>query len=97
NLFIAYGLTSLALKYVAVPFFSGRLVSYTVWSLTASTVARQIAAEKIRNRSFFSVYFIISQVFTLFVIWLFARVDWKVLFDERKVKLRKRNNLNEAK
>jgi hypothetical protein len=37
-LFIAYGLTSLPIAFLLIPFFVGRLVSYTFWVRTASTV-----------------------------------------------------------
>ena len=38
-LFIAYGLTSLPIAFVALPFFVGRLVSYGFWLKTASTIS----------------------------------------------------------
>ena len=37
-LFIAYGLTTLRLAFVAFPFFVGRLASYSFWVTTASAV-----------------------------------------------------------
>lgn len=87
HLFIAYGLTGLPLGPVAIPFLFGRLVSYTFWAFTASQVARVMAYRAIEGGSFFSYYFILTQLFTILTIYLFARIDWKRLFTERKIKL----------
>jgi hypothetical protein len=38
-LFIAYGLTLMDLKWIVVPFFLGRVASYSLWSFTGSAVA----------------------------------------------------------
>jgi hypothetical protein len=89
QLFIAYGLTALRLGLVALPFLLGRLVSYTFWGLTASSVARRMAYESIRSGSFFGYYFLATQVFTIATIYLFTRVDWLELLDQRKLGFRK--------
>ena len=41
-LFIAYGLTSLPIALLALPFFVGRFVSYGFWLKTASTVGDRL-------------------------------------------------------
>jgi hypothetical protein len=87
HLFIAYGLTGLPLGPVAIPFLFGRLVSYTFWAFTASQVARLLAYRALEGGSFFSYYFILTQLFTILTIYLFARIDWKRLFTEKKIKL----------
>ncbi len=87
QLFIAYGLTNLPLKSIALPFFLGRLTSYSILSLTASEVARKLAFQSILAGSFFGFYFIVSQIVTIFMIYLFSRIDWHALFTEKKLRL----------
>ena len=89
NLFIAYGLTGLDLRVVAIPFLIGRLCSYSFWAATSRGVAQRLALENGVLRPYFSYYFIASQVFTLFTIYLFTRVDWRALLDEKRLRLRK--------
>ena len=85
-LFIAYGLTTMELKLIAIPFFIGRSVSYSFWTLTASSVARKIALDNSDALSYLSVYFVASQIFLLCAVYLFTRVDWRLLLAERKVR-----------
>lgn len=85
-LFIAYGLTALKLKLIAVPFFIGRSVSYSLWAFTASAVARRIELESTEALSYLSVYFVLSQLLLLSVVYAFTRIDWRVLFSERKLR-----------
>jgi membrane protein YqaA with SNARE-associated domain len=83
-LFIAYGLTAMNLKLIAVPFFLGRSVSYSFWRVASSAVARKIAMESEDTLPYLSVYFVISQVTFLALIYVFARIDWKRLLTEHK-------------
>ena len=83
-LFIAYGLTTMRLRSLSIPFFLGRSVSYTFWGLTASAVARRITLESTDALSYLSVYFVASQLVLLALIYAFTRVDWRVLLTERK-------------
>jgi membrane protein DedA with SNARE-associated domain len=83
-LFIAYGLTTMKLRSLAIPFFLGRSVSYSFWGLTASAVARRITLESTDALSYLSVYFVASQLVLLALIYIFTRVDWRSLLTERK-------------
>jgi hypothetical protein len=83
-LFIAYGLTAMDLKLIAIPFFLGRSVSYSFWRIASAAVARKIAMESEDTLPYLSAYFIVSQVALLFLVYLFTRVDWRNLFAERK-------------
>jgi hypothetical protein len=85
QLFIAYGLTSLKVRYVAWPFFLGRLCSYTLWALMASEVAKRLASESLKSISYFSYYFVVSQALIFLVIYLFMKLDWKKLLEEKKL------------
>ena len=85
-LFIAYGLTAMELKLIAIPFFVGRSVSYTFWAITASTVARRFSFEFMEGLSYLSVYFVVSQFLLLAIVYAFTRIDWRALFNEKKLK-----------
>lgn len=83
-LFIAYGLTTMELKLVAFPFFLGRSISYAFWGLTSSALAHRVSMEPKGAIPYLSVYFIASQCLLLYLVYLFTRVDWRVLFVQRK-------------
>ncbi|HEY6946238.1 MAG TPA: hypothetical protein VI431_13955 [Candidatus Acidoferrum sp.] len=85
-LFIAYGLTAMELKLITIPFFIGRWVSYSFWTLTASSIARRITLENTEALSYFSVYFVTTQVLLLALVYVFTRIDWKHLVGKRKLK-----------
>jgi|SRR5579871_950599 len=83
-LFIAYGLTTLELRLLALPFFLGRLIGYNFWAHLGSVAARKLALEV--PHSYMSLYFILVQVTCLIVIYLFTRIDWRVLLREHKLR-----------
>ena len=84
-LFIAYGLTAMDLTLIAVPFFIGRTVSYSFWGFTSSAVARMISVEHTDILPYLSVYFVISQLALLLLIWVFTKIDWPMLFERHKL------------
>jgi hypothetical protein len=90
HLFIAYGLTALKLTLIAIPFLLGRLVSYAFFAFTASTVAQLLNYESVTSRSFFSYYFIASQLFGLLVIYVFTKIDWRRVFAEKRLRWRRK-------
>lgn len=79
-LFIAYGLTSLPIAFLALPFFVGRFVSYSFWLKTASTVGDRLDLDWFESAHFFVGYFLISQLLLVPVIYVFTRVDWHAAF-----------------
>jgi membrane protein YqaA with SNARE-associated domain len=83
-LFIAYGLTTMELKLITIPFFIGRSVSYSFWTFTASRVARRITLENTEALTYLSAYFIASQVLLLWMVYAFTRIDWRFLVTEKK-------------
>lgn len=85
-LFIAYGLTPMELKLIALPFFLGRSVSYTFWGLTSSAVSRQVSLRSSEALSYMTAYFVSSQILLLLIVYAFTRIDWRVLLSERKLK-----------
>jgi len=85
--FISYGLTTMDLRLIAIPFFLGRWVSYGFWGFTSAAVARRISLESTDALSYLSWYFIASQTLILCLIYLFTRIDWQTLFAKKKLRL----------
>lgn len=85
-LFIAYGLTSLPILLLALPFFVGRFVSYAFWATTASTVGDWLDWDWFESAPYFAAYFLLSQLLLIPVIYGFTRLDWQTLFKEKRVK-----------
>ena len=85
-LFIAYGLTGSSLALIALPFFIGRCVSYSFWGFTSSAFLRRLLPEATNAIPYVSLYFVVSQVALLYLVYIFTKIDWRVLFDERKLK-----------
>ncbi len=83
-LFIAYGLTAMELRLITIPFFIGRWVSYSFWTLTASRIARRFTLEDTGTLSYLSAYFVASQVLLLSLVYAFTRVDWRWLVTQKK-------------
>jgi hypothetical protein len=91
HLFIAYGLTTLKLELIAIPFLLGRVVSYAFWAFTASSVALLLNYESATSKSFFSYYFVASQLFGLLTVYVFTRIDWQRVFTEKRLRWRRRS------
>jgi membrane protein YqaA with SNARE-associated domain len=85
-LFIAYGLTSLPIAFLALPFFIGRFISYAFWTRTASTVGDWLDWDWFESAPYFTAYFLLSQLLLVPAIYGFTRIDWQALFTERRVK-----------
>lgn len=83
-LFLAYGLTTLPLLRLAAPFFIGRFVSYSLWTMSAAAVSRKLELEETEALTYFSVYFVLTQLALLAVVYAFTRLDWVLLFRTRK-------------
>jgi membrane protein DedA with SNARE-associated domain len=90
-LFIAYGLTAMSLARIAVPFFLGRSVSYFVLGTTSRYVGQWLSLESENTFSYLGVYFVTTQILLIFATYLFARIDWRALFEERKLRLTRRD------
>ena len=85
-LFIAYGLTSLPLWLVAVPFFIGRCVSYSLFVFTAEEVSQHLALDGSEPKTYLGIYFVTSQLLLLGVLIVLARIDWGYLFAARRLR-----------
>ena len=83
-LFIAYGLTTMPLIRLVVPFFIGRFVSYSLWTMSSAAVSRKLELEDTDAMAYFSIYFVLTQFVLLALVYAFTRVDWNLLLRERK-------------
>ncbi len=84
-LFIAYGLTTMDLLLIAVPFFIGRSISYGVWGVTSSALGRRINGPLLRHPlSYLTTYFVLVQILLLWLVYLFARIDWRAALEEKR-------------
>ena len=85
-LFIAYGLTSLPIAFVALPFFIGRLLSYAFWLKTASAVGDRLDLDWFDSAYYFVGYFLLSQLLLVPIIYAFTQIDWRRVFTEKRVR-----------
>lgn len=83
-LFIAYGLTSLPLRLIVIPFFIGRLVTYSGWTFLGQEAHRLIDIDSGMLGGYLSAWFVVSQIGFLLLIYPFARIDWRALVKDRK-------------
>ncbi len=85
-LFIAYGLTPLALRLIAVPFFIGRWVSYSFFVFTAARVSQRLDFETPEAEPYFGLYFVLTQLLLLAVVYAFTRIDWQYLMARKRLR-----------
>jgi membrane protein DedA with SNARE-associated domain len=83
-LFIAYGLTTMPLIRLVVPFFIGRFVSYSFWTMSSAAVSRELELEDTEAIAYLSVYFVLTQLALLALVYIFTRIDWNLLLRKRK-------------
>ena len=83
-LFLAYGLSGASLPLLVVPFFVGRVVSYLVAFSGGAAVADQFDIELTGHAS--ALYFVLSQVASLALVYAFARIDWRRSRIERRLR-----------
>lgn len=87
SLFIAYGLTSLPLAPVALAAFIGRFVTYSAWLVIAIDVGQRAVLDQGSVFAYLGGYFVVTQVFLLALVVLFAKLDWKVWFANKTFRL----------
>jgi len=84
-LFIAYGLTGLPLPRVALPFFVGRLASYTFFIEGGAAAGRRLHIDSLASGLYAGAWFIGTQVMILAALYAFTRIDWTALFDRHRL------------
>jgi len=83
-LFLAYGLTTLPIKLIAVPFFIGRIVSYAAWAYLGQEAYHSLDINAGLVGNYLGTYFIVTQIGFLLLIYLLVRIDWRAVLMERK-------------
>jgi hypothetical protein len=83
-LFIAFGLTTLPITLIAVPFFLGRLVTYAGWIFMGQGAYKSLDIHSSFFGGYLSAYFILTQIVFLLLIYPFTKVDWRSVLIEKK-------------
>ena len=92
-IFIAYGLTGMRLWLIGLPFFVGRWVSYLTWTHIAQIGARYLDEETEIDGAYMGVYFVVSQVVFLALVYGFAKLDWQHLLQTKHLRWRRRESI----
>lgn len=87
--FIAYGLTSMRLWLIGLPFFVGRWVSYLTWTHIAQIGARYLDEESEIDGAYMGIYFVLSQALFLALVYGFAKIDWRYFLQAKRLRLRR--------
>jgi len=95
-LFIAFGLTGMKLWLIGLPFFVGRLVSHLTWTHLAQFGARYLDAETGLDGLYLGTYFVLSQLIFLAAVYLFTRVDWVCLANEKRLRWRRSDKFSSS-
>jgi uncharacterized membrane protein YdjX (TVP38/TMEM64 family) len=83
-LFMAYGLSKAPLPLLAIPFLAGRFVSYA-FAFTGGAVAAEQFDIEISGRASV-LYFVLSQLVSMGLVYLFARIDWHRSRHDRRLR-----------
>jgi hypothetical protein len=86
SVFIAYGLTTMNIFRIAIPFFLGRFVSYAFWARSSALASRKFDVDKSEALGYLSVYFVLTQLALIGIVYVFARIDWKAVLHEHQLK-----------
>jgi membrane protein YqaA with SNARE-associated domain len=84
TLFLAYGLSRAPLPLLAIPFFAGRFVSYALAFTGGAAVADRFEIEISGRAS--TLYFVASQVASIALVYVFARIDWRRSCQQRRLR-----------
>ncbi len=87
QLFIAYGLTGLKMRYALIPFALGRIFTYSFWVYTATEVSKRVAANTLTKLSFLSSSFILIELSLLFLVYVFVKIDWEYFILHHKFRI----------
>lgn len=83
-LFLAYGLTNAPLHLLAIPFLVGRFVSY-VGAFAGGSLASRWFAPELTGPAWW-LYFVLTQLVMLALVYAFAKIDWHRSAGERKLR-----------
>jgi hypothetical protein len=86
SVFIAYGLTTMNIFRIAIPFSLARFVSYAFWARSSALASRKFDVDKSEALGYLSVYFVLTQLALIGIVYVFARIDWKAVLHEHQLK-----------
>lgn len=76
QLFEAAGLMNMNIRRLTIAFFSGRIITYSIYAGLASSLKTTNLGEII-TQAFKSPYAWALQLFSIFLIYLISRIDWR--------------------
>lgn len=76
QLFEAAGLMHLNLKRLTLAFFSGRIITYSFYAASASTL-KTTDFGKVLTKAFLSPYAWALEIISILLIYLIAKIDWR--------------------
>jgi len=79
-IFISYGLTSLPLRYLVIPFFFGRVVSYSLFTFTGEWLGNIYSDGNLFTS--YGLYFVITQILTILAVYWFTKINWQKIGDK---------------
>ena len=85
-LFLAYGMTKAPLGWLAVPFFIGRFGSYALALEGGSAISTHLEAQVGGQGVWVWVYFAVTQLALVGLVWLFAKIDWRASLAARRLR-----------
>ena len=85
-LFIAYGLTTSPIRLVAVPFFLGRLISYSFFVYAGAELSQRLGLNGSEAKNYFGINFVVSQFLFMGVLYIFTRIDWKYAVKAKRLR-----------
>lgn len=83
QMFEAAGLIGMRILPLTLAFFSGRVISYSIYVFSASTLAETNLGQIIRN-NLTSPYAIALQILLIYFIYLLTKIDWKKYYKQEK-------------
>ncbi|MGU8079192.1 hypothetical protein [Burkholderia pyrrocinia] len=88
-LFIAYGLSGLPLKIIAVAFFIGRAMTYAIWALLGRFASTRLDVESQLEGTYLGGYFVVTQLVLLGFVFALMKLNWRALVNERRLTFRR--------
>ena len=83
-LFLAYGMTRAPLHLLAIPFFIGRFASYAVAYTGGMLASRWLEPDL--DGPIGWIYFVLTQLLWLGLVYAFARIDWRQSGKDRRLR-----------
>ena len=67
-------------------------MSYLFWTMGSAAISRKLELEGTEALTYFSVYFVLTQIALLAVVYSFTRIDWNRLLQQKRWKWLPKSN-----